>query len=669
MANEPPPNLKPQDLAMFRKIGVDEHLLVMSQVRRVSDAEACELLTRPIDPIRNMAGVEFPYLDPRSGRRVTSRIRRDKPDHDNGKIAAKYMQSGMDRNHLYFPAGIQVLDPARNLIIVEAEKSALAITAWANRSQASFAAVALGGCWGWLGKNGKRPTPEGGTEPEHGPTPDFDYLNGRHIYVLLDSNVHLNWYVQEAELRLVAELRKRGCEVYVAHVPHADNINGPDDLIAARGDEELNRILAEAKVADSLEAFNDEFAFIRDTCAVVALRSMNVLTVERFKHLTANRFHIVKKIMRDGTEGNVRKPLAEDWLKWHGRREFEKMIYEPAQPALMGDDLNRWRGWGAKAKPGDIHPWATLLNHLFGESTPERKWFEQWCAYPLQHPGTKLSTAVILWGNKQGTGKTTLAETLCRIYGANAARITEQQLTSAFNDWARDRQFVVADEVTGGDKRAVADRLKLMITNQELNLNRKYEPGFSVRDTINYLFTSNHCNSFYLEETDRRYFVHEVTIDPQGESYFDIYYEWLNHEGPSYLFDHLSTLDLSGFHPYRHAPVTEAKREMIELGRSELERWTIELKEDPEELCALAGHVWEARELLAQFDPTGRTKVGSGGMGAAMKRAGFSKDHLKVRGNNLYLWALTDEWKTKPHIEWAEEYLANASRKPNPTRK
>jgi Family of unknown function (DUF5906)/Domain of unknown function (DUF3854) len=658
-------NVTPHDLEMFLKIGVDETLLQRARIRRVSNDEACELLARPVDVAHDMAGIEFPYIDPRRGERVTSRVRRDRPDRENGKPAAKYMSSSMDRRHLYFPPGFESLNASRSLVLVEAEKSALAIQAWAKRTDAQFVAVALGGCWGWLGKVGKRPTPNGGTEPDKGPLPDLDYLNGRRVYVLLDSNVHTNWHVQESELRLVAELRKRDCEVYVARVPAASGLNGPDDLIAIRGDKELSRILAEAKVADSLEAFNDEFAFVRDACAIVALRSMNVLTPERFKHLTANRFHMVKKTARDGTTENVRRPLADDWLKWAGRREFDRMIYEPDQPQIVGDDLNRWRGWGCRAEPGDIHPWSTLLNHLFGENTAERKWFEQWCAYPLQNPGTKLSTAVILWGARQGTGKTTLAETLCRIYGANASRISEKQLHCDFNDWARDKQFVIADECTGGDKRAVADQLKLMITNFELALNRKYEPQFTVRDTINFLFTSNHCNSFYLEETDRRFFVHEVTVAPQREAYFDIYYSWLeNQDGPAHLFHHLLHLDLAGFHPHRHAPVTAAKLEMIELGRSELDRWTIDLREDPEELCVQAGNLWEAKELLQKFDPAGRTKVGSAGMGAALKRAGFSKARVKVQRRSLWLWALKDEWKDLPPTQWAEEYIKNLSYKP-----
>jgi hypothetical protein len=58
------------DLAMFRKIGVGEETLTKAQITRVSDAEAREIYEIEDDSIRDLAGIVFPYFDPRSGRRV-----------------------------------------------------------------------------------------------------------------------------------------------------------------------------------------------------------------------------------------------------------------------------------------------------------------------------------------------------------------------------------------------------------------------------------------------------------------------------------------------------------------------------------------------------------------------------------------------------------------------
>lgn len=35
--------------------------------------------------------------------------------------------------------------------------------------------------------------------------------------------------------------------------------------------------------------------------------------------------------------------------------------------------------------------------HIFRNDSESREWFEQWVAYPLQYPGSKLYSAVVLW--------------------------------------------------------------------------------------------------------------------------------------------------------------------------------------------------------------------------------------------------------------------------------
>ena len=71
-------------------------------VRRVSDREARDLLSLNGKP-GDMSGLEFPYIDPHTGRRVTSRIRRDHPPlRADGSPDGKYCAAYGDRRHLYF---------------------------------------------------------------------------------------------------------------------------------------------------------------------------------------------------------------------------------------------------------------------------------------------------------------------------------------------------------------------------------------------------------------------------------------------------------------------------------------------------------------------------------------------------------------------------------------
>ena len=159
------------------------------------------------------------------------------------------------------------------------------------------------------------------------------------------------------------------------------------------------------------------------------------------------------------------------------------------------------------------------------------------------------------------------------IYGKNASEIGDVDLGSSHNEWAENKQFVVGEEITGGDgKRNIADRLKSMITQRSVRINAKYIPAYEIPDCMNYYFTSNHSDSFMVEEKDRRFFIHEVRGAPASKDFYDRYGDWLRANGPAALHYHLGTLDLTGFNPAYHAPMTQGKVDMIESSRTELGR-------------------------------------------------------------------------------------------------
>src|SRR5436305_1465273 len=70
--------LRKSDLLMFERLRIPSELLVQAGIERVSDCEARD--TYGIISAGDMAGVLFPYIDPRDGLRKTARIRRDNPE-------------------------------------------------------------------------------------------------------------------------------------------------------------------------------------------------------------------------------------------------------------------------------------------------------------------------------------------------------------------------------------------------------------------------------------------------------------------------------------------------------------------------------------------------------------------------------------------------------------
>jgi hypothetical protein len=200
--------------------------------------------------------------------------------------------------------------------------------------------------------------------------------------------------------------------------------------------------------------------------------------------------------------------------------------------------------------------------------------------------------------------------------------------------WAENRQFVLGDEITGSDKRAEADMMKAMITQEEININIKYIPQFSIPDCVNYYLTSNHADALFLEDEDRRFFVHEVTVDPLSDEFYLAYDKWYKKEGGcSALMQWLMERDLRKFNPKAPAMRTAARDRMIMSGKSDLDTWLAELKEGPSSKLRVGQmrhqrDLFTSHELLAMYEAEHEKqagKVGANGMSRALQRAGFKQ--------------------------------------------
>ncbi len=251
--SSPAHRLTARDLATFASLGIPEELLAEAHVQRVSDSEAREVFGIKSSMTMDMQGICFPYFSPVTGCRTTCRIRRDNPEVDeDGKQQNKYFTAWGDRRHLYFPPGAaeKLEDESCPIALVEAEKSVLALTAWAERTGMNLLPLGLGGCWSWLGKSGR-------TDDEHNaPLPDLSYCDGRKVFVLLDANVATNPKVKAARSRLVTELEKRQCEVLICDLPITPDVNGPDDYVAVRGDEAMSQVFVAARPPKTSEPTN-----------------------------------------------------------------------------------------------------------------------------------------------------------------------------------------------------------------------------------------------------------------------------------------------------------------------------------------------------------------------------------------------------------------------------
>lgn len=222
-----------QDL--LAKFGIPPELLEAADVRQATDTEVRERLGVHGRIGQDLGGIVFPYTDPRNGRVLGHRVRLDTALTDG----QKYLSEQGCRT-LFFPPGCgnELGDTSVPVVIVEAEKSALAVAALASRNRRKMLSVAVGGVWGWKRKTGVELTPDGNREPVTGPSPSLDWIvwKERKVVFAFDSNVAPRPDLQKAQLAFAEELRKRGAQVFIASIPQRNGVNGPDDLIAVAGD-------------------------------------------------------------------------------------------------------------------------------------------------------------------------------------------------------------------------------------------------------------------------------------------------------------------------------------------------------------------------------------------------------------------------------------------------
>lgn len=613
-----------------------------------------------------LPAIRIPYMDPfRPGQALKPwpkwpdfyRLRYlGKPDgfeSQTEKKAIRYAQPPESGVCAYFPTNFKdwakiLKNNGEPIIITEGEFKA------AKSCKEGFATIGLGGVYSFKSsKLGLLFLKE---------LEEIDWVK-RYVYIIYDSDFRTNENICKALNALGKELMMRGAQPHIVSLPDVkpDGKTGLDDFLVERGaDDFLNLIQDQAQpitLSEKLWNLNDSVLYVHDPGIVINLKTDQKYSPSSFKEHAYSTVDYAEQVVKsDGSVSYKPVSAAAVWLKWPLRGEVGRMTYAPGSGKFLDGEYNIWPGWGVKPTKGRIEPFLKLLDHLFkGAAKADKEWFLRWCAYPLQFPGTKLYTAAVLYGTRHGTGKSLVGYTLGRIYGKNFTEISQADLHGSFNEWAEGKQFVMGDDVTGSNKRQDADMLKKLITQLELRVNAKYVPSYTVPDCVNYLFTSNHPDAFFLEDDDRRYFIHEVMVGPLGEQFYIDYMKWLNDKGAAAIFDYLLNLKLGDFNPAAPALKTLAREKMIADVKSDLGAWVARLMLEPDRVLvcgeiSLKKDLYSNRELLALYDPTGQTGTKAPGLGRELRRSGVPQAckgapvHTPFGQERLYIVRNKEKW-------------------------
>ena len=268
--------------------------------------------------------------------------------------------------------------------------------------------------------------------------------------------------------------------------------------------------------------------------------------------------------MRDVCMGRF---IHREWSD-HPDRQIARVESVGFDPACTDKTIlcNLWAGWPTTPTAGKCDYLIDLLRYMCAkESKPEElfQWVIRWLAYPIQHPGAKMQTTLVVHG-PQGTGKNMFFEVIMGIYGQYGRIIDQSAIEDKFNDWASRRLFLIADEVVArSDLYHVKNKLKAFITGEWIRINPKNMAAYDERNHVNMVFLSNEAMPTIVEQDDRR---HAVIWTPEKLS--PDFYNGLKAEidagGGAALHHYLLHLDLGDFGPASKPPMTDAKKELID---------------------------------------------------------------------------------------------------------
>lgn len=307
--------------------------------------------------------------------------------------------------------------------------------------------------------------------------------------------------------------------------------------------------------------------------------------------------------------------------------------------------LNLWKAPSVKPAKGDAQP---MLDHVFylcnGKKDQADHVLDQ-LAFMVQRPGEKMNHATLLISQHQGVGKDTLGDAMMRIIGeSNVALVQDEAVADGRFHFMKASQLVIVPEIMSGDRKDIANKLKPLITQPTIEVNEKHLRPYTIRNTTNFFFFSNHEAAAHIEDHDRRYFVVICKQKPRSADYYTALHTYIAGPEISGFAHFLATRDLSQFKPKAPAPWTDDKKTVQQATKGGVEAWLDDAYES--QAAPFHGHLINLRDALgkiSQFDGAPRMTIQQLS-GFLKKKGALDMGPQRVGQGNapVRVWAIKD---------------------------
>lgn len=211
-----------------------------------------------------------------------------------------------------------------------------------------------------------------------------------------------------------------------------------------------------------------------------------------------------------------------------------------------------------------------IIENLTGYDPRGYNYFLKWLAWQVQHPLERLATSIILKG-EQGSGKTLLCDFVLKpIFATNFVEISQNDLVSEFDEYIMGKQFIVANEVVYNEKnKNYSQSLKKKVTDNYINVKRKFRDSLYLPNYSHWLFTSNSQVPIHIERGDRRFTVFKSKTLQDGVAFFQEFLKVQESELISFV-KHLYNLEVK-LAEVNYPYINNERKDVIEASLNSVE--------------------------------------------------------------------------------------------------
>lgn len=234
-----------------------------------------------------------------------------------------------------------------------------------------------------------------------------------------------------------------------------------------------------------------------------------------------------------------KKSFIDLWTKDETRRTYKKLDFTPlsTNPKIFNTFTGFKYNNDNNINMDKINPFLDLISELLNNEEVSIKAFLDWCGWIRQRPNVKTNKAIVLYSEVQGVGKNTIIQLLTNVFNGYTSKVERiEEITDKFNYHLSSKLFIYGDEIQA-KAREVREELKNMITRDEMKVEMKGFNSYIMKDYSNYIFTTNNRDAFFIEETDRRFYMFDLCNKVMSDDTAKFLYKLLKDDETIRSFD------------------------------------------------------------------------------------------------------------------------------------